>query len=165
MATIKIDLEGVDELERKLSKLSKAAATTIAKDAVDEGGAVIQFHAQLNARNVFSDNQRGQLRNSTRNESIRNSPVQDWIESRTTATGAEAEIGPHVIYGRIQELGGTIRPVHAQALHWVIDGEDRFAKKVTIPARPYLRPAAEEHSPQITEVMRRTLADGINDAV
>lgn len=153
MATIKIDLEGTDELERKLSKLSKAVATTIAKDAVDEGGAVIQFNAQLNARDVFSDNQRGQLRNSIR------------VESRTTATGAEAEIGPHVIYGRIQELGGTIRPVHAQVLHWVIDGEDRFAKKVTIPARPYLRPAAEDHIPQITDVMKRTIADGINDAV
>lgn len=153
MATIKIDLEGTDELERKLSKLSKAVATTIAKDAVDEGGAVIQFNAQLNARDVFSDNQRGQLRNSIR------------VESNTTVTGAEAEIGPHVIYGRIQELGGTIRPVHAQALHWVIDGEDRFAKKVTIPARPYLRPAAEDHITQITDVMRRTIADGINDAV
>lgn len=153
MATVKIDLEGADELERKLSKLSKAAATTIAKDAVDEGGAVIQFNAQLNARDVFSDNQRGQLRNSIR------------VESNTTATGAEAEIGPHVIYGRIQEYGGTIRPVHAQFLHWVIDGKDVFAKKVTIPARPYLRPAAEDHITQITDVMRRTIADGIDDAV
>jgi hypothetical protein len=27
-----------------------------------------------------------------------------------------ADIGPHVIYGRIQELGGTIRPVHAKML-------------------------------------------------
>lgn len=152
MTTIKVELQGKAELERKLAKLSKAAATTIAKDAVDEGAAVVQFHAQLNARNVFSSAQRGQLRNSIRSE------------SRTTQSGAEAEIGPHVIYGRIQEYGGTIRPVNAQALHWVSSGVDHFAKQVTIPARPYLRPAVEDHIQEISQVMKDTVADGINDA-
>lgn len=153
MASIRIDIEGTDELERKLKALSKAAATSIAKDAVDEGAAVIQFNAQLNARDVFSDRQRGQLRNSIRSE------------SRIVGNGAEAEIGPHVIYGRIQELGGTIRPVHGQYLKFQIDGEWRQVKQVTIPARPYLRPAAEEHIDQISEVMREAIADGIDNAV
>lgn len=161
MASIRIDIEGTDELERKLKTLSKAAATSIAKDAVDEGAAVIQFNAQLNALNVFSDRQRGQLRNSIRSE------------SRIVGNGAEAEIGPNVeaeigppvIYGRIQELGGTIRPVHGQYLKFQIDGEWRQVKQVTIPARPYLRPAAEEHIDQISEVMREAIADGIDNAV
>ena len=160
MASIRIDIEGTDELERKLKALSKAAATSIAKDAVDEGAAVIQFNAQLNARNVFSDRQRGQLRNSIRSE------------SRIVGNGAEAEIGPNVaeidprvIYGRIQEFGGTIRPVHGQYLKFQIDGEWRQVKQVTIPARPYLRPAAEEHIDQISEVMREAIADGIDNAV
>ena len=153
MTTVRVELEGQEELERKLSSLSKAAATTIAKDAVDEGAAVIQFHAQLNARNVFSSRQRGQLRNSIRSE------------SRTTNTGAEAEIGPHVIYGRIQEFGGTIKPIRAKLLHWVTDGVDHFAKQVTIPARPYLGPAAEDNKDQIVSVMKESVADGIRQSV
>lgn len=153
MTTIKVNLKGKDELERKLAKLSKSVATSIAKDAVDEGGAVIQFHAQLNARNVFSSRQRGQLRNSIR------------VESKMTGTGAEAEIGPHVIYGRIQEYGGTIEPVRKQALHWASDGVEHFAKRVTLPARPYLTPAVENHIDQISDVMKRTVADGISDAI
>ncbi len=153
MTSIRIDIEGTEELEQKLKALSQAAATRIAKDAVDEGAAVIVFNAQKNARDVFSDRQRGQLRNSIQSE------------SKTTGTGAEAEIGPHVIYGRIQELGGTIRPIHGQYLKFQIDGQWRQARQVTIPARPYLRPAVEEHIDQISEVMREVVADGINNAV
>ena len=153
MATVKVDLEGTEELQQKLSKLSQAAATSIAKDAVDEGAAVIVFNAQLNARDTFSDRQRGQLRNSIRSE------------SKIVGNGAEAEIGPHVIYGRIQELGGTIRPIHGQFLKFQIDGEWKQAKQVTIPARPYLRPAVEDHIDQISSVMKETIADGIEHAV
>lgn len=152
MAELKIEIEGSDELARKMAHLSKAVRTSIAKDAVDEGGAVIAFHAQLNARNKFSDRQRGQLRNSIR------------VESQTTPTGAVAEIGPHTVYARIQEYGGTIYPRRANMLHWVDEnGQDHFAKSVTIPARPYLRPAAEDHIAQISSVMKEAVADGIRD--
>ena len=153
MTSMHIELEGKAELEQKLATLSKAVAITIAKDAVDEGAAVVQYHAQLNARNVFSNRQRGQLRNSIR------------VESRATNTGAEAEIVPHVIYARIQEFGGTIRPVHAQFLHWTTDGVDHFARQVTIPARPYLRPAVEDHKPQIMIAMKEAVANGIAESV
>lgn len=155
MTTVKLELEGADVLAKKLKTLSSAVSSSIAKDAVDEGGAVIQFHAQLNARDVFSDRQRGQLRNSIR------------VESHTIGNGAEAEIGPHVIYGRIQELGGTIRPVHKRVLHWTdpVTGEDIFAKQVTLPARPYLRPAVEENISKISDAMSRTIEDGINNAI
>lgn len=150
MADIHLDIEGKEELARKMSHLSKAVRTSIAKDAVDEGAAVIQFHAQLNARNKFSSRQRGQLRNSIR------------VESKTSATGAVAEVGPHKIYARIQEVGGTIYPRRASMLHWKDEnGEDHFAKSVTIPARPYLRPAAEDHIDQISDVMRQAVEDGI----
>lgn len=144
MAEIKIELEGMKEFQEKIRNLSAAAKASIAKDAVDEGGSVIQYHAQLNARNVFSSNQRGQLRNSIR------------VESKTIPTGAEAEIGPHVIYGRIQELGGIIPRVHP------ISGKEY---EIKIPARPYLGPAATEHIDQITQVMKDTISDGIRDAV
>ena len=157
MADISLQIEGKEELARKMSHLSKAVRTSIAKDAVDEGAAVIQFHAQLNARNKFSSRQRGQMRNS-----IRNSSKEEWISSKTTAQGAVAEVGPHTIYARIQEFGGIIYPRRASMLHWKDEnGEDHFAKSVTIPARPYLRPAAEDHIDQISDVMRQAVEDGI----
>lgn len=53
-------------------------------------------------------------------------------------------IGTDVIYARIQELGGTIRPRHGQWLVFEIDGETIFARSVTIPARPYMRPGFDE---------------------
>lgn len=144
-----IVIEGLDQFQAKLAAMSAEAKRRIAKDAVDEGAAVVQFHAQMNARNVFGRRQRGQLRNSI------------YPESRTTETGAEAVIGPHVIYGRIQEFGGTIRPVQKQVLHFKIDGQDVFTKKVTLPARPYLAPAVNDHKDQIIDVMAASILDNL----
>ena len=112
---------------------------------------MIQFHAQLNARNVFSRRQRGQLRNSI------------IPKVQQTETGAEAEIGPNVIYGRIQEFGGTIRPVKARALHFKIDDQDIFVKRVTLPPRPYLAPAALDHQQEVVSVMAAAITDGLQE--
>lgn len=77
---------------------------------------------------------------------------------------ATAKCGPHIVYAAIQEHGGTIHahpgPArgiahfgHAargirehddkwrHSLSWIQDGERRFAMHVTLPARPYMRPA------------------------
>jgi phage gpG-like protein len=49
-----------------------------------------------------------------------------------------------VRYALIHELGGVIVPVRAKALAIPqADGSVRFVKSVTIPPRPYLRPAAD----------------------
>lgn len=58
-------------------------------------------------------------------------------------------VGPTVIYGRIQELGGNIYPHHMARsgsgrpgmLSWVADGRRIYARHVYLPARPYLSPA------------------------
>ncbi len=76
-------------------------------------------------------------------------------EGAYTDSWAMASVGPYIIYGRIQELGGEIVPKRARWLHWQ-NTDPRtgmwtnwFFKKVEIPARPYLAPAARE-----------TIADG-----
>jgi len=59
-------------------------------------------------------------------------------------------------YALIHELGGTIVPVRAKALAIPQpDGSVRFVKKVTIPARPYLRPAADLIYPRLAANIRR----------
>ena len=64
-------------------------------------------------------------------------------------------LGTNVIYGRIHELGGVIRPVKASALRFRVGGRWVTVRRVTIPARPYLRPALDID--MIAETLRRAI--------
>lgn len=60
-----------------------------------------------------------------------------------------------VRYALIHELGGVIVPVRAQALKFRLpDGSFRIVKSVTIPARPFLRPAADAVYPKLAGNIR-----------
>lgn len=60
-----------------------------------------------------------------------------------------------MVQGRILEEGGTIVPVRARALAIPqADGSVRFASSVTIPAYPYLRPAADREYVKLGERIR-----------
>lgn len=78
-----------------------------------------------------------------------------------TANGARGVWGSRdVVYARIHELGGVIKPVRKKALFFrAADGSFVVAKQVKIPARPYLRPAADAEYPalaaRISKVYKR----------
>lgn len=59
-----------------------------------------------------------------------------------------------VRYALIQELGGVIRPRRARALVFMVDGQFVTVQKVTIPPRPYLRPAADAAYPGLAGRIR-----------
>lgn len=64
-------------------------------------------------------------------------------------------VGTAMIYARIHEFGGVIRPVRAPMLRFTLpDGTFVRTKRVTIPARPYLTPALEESMPEIEGFFR-----------
>lgn len=64
-------------------------------------------------------------------------------------------------YALIHELGGVIVPKKAKALAIPQkDGSVRFVKKVTIPARPYLRPAADLIYPRLAANIRAAWEKG-----
>lgn len=66
-----------------------------------------------------------------------------------------------VAYALAQELGAVIRPVKAKALAIPQpDGTVRFVKQVTLPARPYLRPAADAWYPRLADNIKKALAGG-----
>lgn len=66
-----------------------------------------------------------------------------------------------MIQARILELGGTIVPKKAKALAIPqTDGSVKFVAKVTIPAHPYLRPAADEEYPKLAERIRKAFEKG-----
>ncbi len=60
-----------------------------------------------------------------------------------------------VRYALMLEVGGVIKPVKASALKIPMpDGSFRFVKSVTIPAYPYLRPAADAIYPSLARRIR-----------
>lgn len=65
---------------------------------------------------------------------------------------AHAEVGSNVVYARIHEYGGVITPVSGEFLRFENqEGEEVFVRSVTLPPRPYLRPALEEETENFTE--------------
>lgn len=142
------------EFQGKLNRLAAAARGDALGRAAMAGGQVIEANAKINANRVFSAEATNTLAGSIHTELI-----------SKTGTSAEVSVGPSVVYGRIQELGGWIKPVTAKALSWINkQGVRVFAKAVYIPPRPYLRPAADEHQPEILQAVGASLKRDIEGA-
>ena len=54
------------------------------------------------------------------------------------ASATEARWGSGWIGAKVHQFGAVITPKDGKALHFMLGGKDVFARKVTIPARPYL---------------------------
>lgn len=67
--------------------------------------------------------------------------------------------GSEVEYAGIHEFGGVINAKNAKYLRFkTFDGSWHSVKSVTIPARPYLKPAAEKEQPRIAEMLAKRFA-------
>jgi len=143
-------------LKNNVDAIRKAVTGEHLKKAVQAGGHVLEGYAKINVEKTFSGKSTG--------AAGLGGTIQ-VVVSKSTATQAEVDVGPTVIYGRIQELGGIIKPVVAKMLSWVADsGERIFANLVQIPARPYLRPAFDEHKDDIVTAMEFQLRQAIEKA-
>ena len=132
------------------------------------GGRVIQSYAMINAERVFSANSKQELAGSIQ-----------VVDSKSTPKYAEVDVGPTVIYGRIRELGGMIRPIHAKKLAWPLGGGGGgkqkaggkifvsdgkvFADFLQVTPTPYLRPAVDEHEKEISQAVGHQLRKQIED--
>lgn len=143
--SMKVDLT---ELETALKKIKVKASGDELGKAVTAGLFVLEGHAKINVRSNF-EQQTGHLASA-------------WETKldKVSAHNAEGHTSPLSVYARIQELGGVIRATNAAALHFQTDdGEWHMVKAVTIPARPYLRPAADEHKSSIFKAVGNVLRD------
>ena len=138
-----------------VAKVRGAVSGEQLKQAVLAGGHVIEAQAKINVEKTFSHKSTG---GAGLGGSIQT------VVSKATEHEAEVDVGPTVIYGRIQELGGIVLPVTAKMLSWVEDGVRIFANKVQIPARPYLRPAVDEHKDKISDAINYHLQKQIKEA-
>jgi hypothetical protein len=127
-------IEGVQGAISALDALS-LRITEAARKGAQDAGFMIEAAAKRNASgrpgpNVIT----GSLRRS-----IRTSPVAEAGPSRYVV-----EVAPHIIYGRIQELGGTITAINGPYLIWKGPYGWRQKESVTLKPHEYLRPAVEE---------------------
>lgn len=144
------------ELVNNTDNIIRAVTRESLKQAAMAGGQVIETNAKINVEMTFSSK-------ATGGAGLAGS-IQTVV-AESSDTKAEVDVGPTVIYGRIHELGGIILPIFAKMLSWVTDtGERVFANKVQIPARPYLRPAVDNHIDDIRDAVEHQLKGGIERA-
>jgi HK97 gp10 family phage protein len=143
-------IDGLDEFTRDMRKMSAVARSATIMDALEAGASIIQAYAQDNARNKLNKHPTGNLTNS----------IGIKREGKYVLAGVFG-----VIYAKIHEFGGVIRPVKAKALFFIdSDGYWNTVKKVTMPARPYLRPALD-HMNEIKSAVSDALRGLLQNAV
>ncbi len=137
-----------------LNRMSADVRGNALRKAALAGGQLVQGYAEVNVMETFK-NVTGNLAGSIQTEVASASPDRVVVE-----------VGPTAIYGRIQELGGEIKPLTAKRLHWVDeDGNHRTALSVTLPARPYLAPALEDNESEVIDAMGDVLRQAIEGAL
>jgi HK97 gp10 family phage protein len=135
----------VNVLYNYIPKVQNAITGELLAKALMAGGQVIEANAKINVARVFSSK-------STGGAGLGGSITTELVEK--SETSAKVHVGPSKVYGAIQEFGGTVKPLHAKMLSWVNeDGERIFAFAVHLPARPYLRPAVDEHKSEIEQAI------------
>lgn len=140
-----------------VNDIKSALRKDVLMKAANAGGIVIANHAKLNIQKTFSVKQSG-------GRGLQGSIIVK--EAKSTSSSAWVDVGPTKIYGRIQELGGIIKPVFAKMLSWVgDDGKRIFANQVRIPPRPYMRPAMDENEKDIMQAVEHQIFVGIHNSL
>jgi len=86
--------------------------------------------------------------------------LNSWLYGKGNSSGtiADAWTGTPQVYARIHEFGGVIRPKNAKALVFQIDGHWVVTQKVTMPARPYVRPALDSEKNKVGNAIIREIS-------
>lgn len=131
------------EFKSQIKALKKATGGAAIRSAMLAGGGVVEAEAKANIKKQGLIDE-GRLRAS--------------IEAKAI-TDLEVVIGTNVIYAAIHEFGGVITPKTAKYLrfYWEKIGQWVVTKSVTIPARPYLRPALDNSVKAIERAIKAVL--------
>ena len=162
------ELRGFKELVSRFAEAGSKGKNTLSR-ATNQAGAMVESEAKKIVYQGHPEHLikgKGTLRNSITHEMIGQLAVR---------------IGPGVVYGAIQEFGGTIVPINGPylvfhpsevitATRTMKDGRkvnyqksspsDQlvFAKKVVIPPRPYMRPALAKCRDRIRANFQKAVA-------
>jgi phage gpG-like protein len=181
--TVFVYVVGADVVSAKLS-LMAAQMPQIGERAALRGAEVVRRYAVTegfrSVGEVIGTTRTGRTQYAALGE-----PIPDTLTSRTgmlrssirTApiTGGAA-VGPTAVYGRIHELGGTTgaRTITARNARFLrfkgADGNWLFRRSVhhpgsKIPARPYLRPAIENHLSEVGKAVYDSITASVKAEV
>ena len=147
---VKVEMVGLKEFKAQLRRMGAAASGDALENAGRAGLLLVQKSAKQKAPKLTR----------TLSRSIH---IETLEKSRYKV---ELAVGTNVVYAAIQEFGGVIHAKTAKALHWIDKKtkEHRFAKAVTIPPHPYLRPAWDEKHDAMVKEIRAALVKLIETA-
>ena len=74
-------------------------------------------------------------------------------------------VGSKLVYARIQEEGGVIRAKNKPFLVFQVGGNWVQVKQVTIPASPYMKPAAVAARPKFAKFMGAAVESSLDDVI
>ncbi|MEM6504803.1 MAG: HK97 gp10 family phage protein [Planctomycetota bacterium] len=75
--------------------------------------------------------------------------------SRNRGKRPVVRVGTNLQYAKIHEFGGVITPTRAKALKFQLaDGSWRTARRVVIPARPFIRPTHARSRKKLVSIFR-----------
>lgn len=138
-------VEGTVKLDRQLSALIDAADGRQVQNALMGGGQVIETAAKQNI---------------TKNGLVLTGTLRRGVNTVAENTHSVIIGVFGVIYAAIHEFGGVIRPKNGPYLRFKgKDGQWATVSKVTIRAKPYIRPAFDENKTRVIDQIRRSLLD------
>lgn len=143
-----LKIEGLDKFQKSLDRLNGARGAVM-KAALQAGLMVLEGQVKQNIRDVGLIDT-GNLLNNWKQE------VREDYAALVTDTP----------YAAIHEYGGTIR---ARGGGWLTfktkDGAWHRVKEVTMPARPYIRPAIDEHKDEIMGAVQTVVEQMLREFV
>lgn len=162
---VQMSLSGSESLSNKLQALRGVARGQTLERALTAGALIIQNAAKENA-----PHRSGTLRRSIHiggHEDLNPDGIGGQVPGPEVApTAVSVYVGTDLEYAAMQEFGGTIVPRNAARLHFTLaDGTEVFARRVTIPAHPYLRPAMDENQHEVTREVAAALRDLLRAAL
>lgn len=152
---MKIEIRNMFEVKDALLSMSDGMDSHIASKALYAGGHEFRkwIKSNINSHDLYKT---GKLYNSIRVYNVQVGRGKNSVS-----------VGPvGVIYARVHEFGATIKPKNAKMLSWIdeMTGERIFAHQVVIPARPYIRPAYDEHKQDIYSAMANVVMQELSKA-
>lgn len=146
---INVDLAGLDEVEKKLGRLDPLPTSEILE------GIAKMVQSQTRARfynKIAPDGSRWTPNREGTSTLLRTRALHDSIDY--AVTGESAVVGSGSKYAGPHQHGAVITPKKAKRLVFRLGNKTVFAKKVTIPARPFLGLSDENKAHILDQVAR-----------
>lgn len=141
-------------IKNNIGKVLQAISAAELDEAVRDSAQLVRKSAIINIGNTFIDT-----------HGTRGLGSIAVVKGATKPNRVLYNVGPTVIYGRIHELGGVIKPVRKKWLTFrTKDGKWHRVAQVTMPKRPYLEPAVTNNMDKIIALVGDGVKISINKA-